>query len=283
MAHSWEGDPIVILLTLQMSKHRHTDFTNLPKAMQIVSGRHRIQSQANTTWSRLGVESNEQNNMTNKIETETRVQGTFTQLLGGKGIGELHERRWRDSAKKITYEVCPEDIQPCDMKNTGIYWRYKIQEILYTGQWCLSRLQSRHLGTSHSFLITISCPNVFSWISSMVWISSLSKVISVSGKAKSHRAPNLGCRGTESPGWFHVLPKISGWDKMHEQVCCHDEAANHQLPRAVAFWITQIVSIEEWSSLTQNLMQICCFTRSVILNLTTTQYTCSLNSIYHPH
>ena len=31
-------------------------------------------------------------------------------------------------------------------------------------------------------------------------ISSLSKVILVLGKARSHRAPNLGCKGAESPG-----------------------------------------------------------------------------------
>ena len=37
------------------------------------------------------------------------------------------------------------------------------------------------------------------------------------------------------------------------------------------------------SSLTQNLMQICCSTRSVILNATTTQYTCSLTRVYGPH
>ena len=38
-----------------------------------------------------------------------------------------------------------------NMKNSDIYWRrYKIQETLYIGQWCLSLLQSRHLGTSHS-------------------------------------------------------------------------------------------------------------------------------------
>ena len=37
------------------------------------------------------------------------------------------------------------------MKNRGIHWRrYKIQETLYIGQWCLSPLQSRHLRTSHS-------------------------------------------------------------------------------------------------------------------------------------
>ena len=67
--------------------------------------------------------------------------------------------------------------------------------------------------------------------------SSLSKVILVLAKAKSHRAPNLGCRGAESPGWFDVSPKNSTQDMMHEQECCGDEAANHQVPIAVAFWI----------------------------------------------
>ena len=38
-------------------------------------------------------------------------------------------------------------------------------------------------------------------------ISSLSKVILVLGKARSFRVPNLGYRGTESPGWFDVSQK----------------------------------------------------------------------------
>ena len=65
-------------------------------------------------------------------------------------------------------------------------------------------------------------------------ISSLSKVILIWGKARSHRTPNLGCRGAESAGRFDVLPKNSG-DMMHEQACYRDEAANHQLPIAAAF------------------------------------------------
>ena len=49
------------------------------------------------------------------------------------------------------YEVCPEGIQPHNVKNSDIYWRrYKIQETSYIGQWRLSHLWSRHLGTSHS-------------------------------------------------------------------------------------------------------------------------------------
>ena len=113
-------------------------------------------------------------------------------------------------------------------------------------------------------------------------ISSLSKVILVLGEARSCRAPNLSCRGAESPGWFDVSPRNSAQDVVHEWACC-DEAANHQSPIAAAFWIIWIVSVEECSSWTQNLTQIHCSTRSVILNVTATQYTCSLNDVYQPH
>ena len=79
------------------------------------------------------------------------------------------------------------------------------------------------------------------------------------------------------------FPKESAWDVMHERVHCHDEAANYQLPTAATFWVVQIVSAEEWSSLTQNLMQVHCCASSVILNATATQHTISLNRIYHTH
>ena len=59
-------------------------------------------------------------------------------------------------------------------------------------------------------------------------ISFFSKVILVLKKARSRRVPNLGCRGTESPGRLDVSPKNSAQDVMHEREhCC--EAANHQL------------------------------------------------------
>ena len=114
-------------------------------------------------------------------------------------------------------------------------------------------------------------------------ISSLSKVILVLGKARSHRAPNLGCTGSESPGWFDVSLKNSAWDVIHEWVHCCDEVANHQLPIAVAFWIIWIFSTEVCLSLMQNLMHIHCSTCSVILNAMATQHTCSLNGVYRPH
>ena len=113
-------------------------------------------------------------------------------------------------------------------------------------------------------------------------ISFLSKAILVFGKDRSHRVPNPGCREAESPGWFNVLPKISAQDVMHKQAHCDDEAAKHQLPIAVAFWIIWTVSVEECSSLMQNMMQIHCSICSVIFNAVATQYTCSVNSVYHP-
>ena len=181
--------------------------------------------------------------------------------------------------------VCPESIQPCAMKNRDIYRRrYKIQETLYIGQRHLSLLQSRHVGTSHSSpnhhqLPLIDFPESYQQSE----ISSLSKAILVLGKARSHWEPNLGCKGAESPGWFDVSPKNSAPDVMHERACCHDEAANHQLPIAAAFWIIWIVPAEECSSLMQNWMRMGCSIHSVIVNVTTTQYTCTLNGVYHPH
>ena len=70
---------------------------------------------------------------------------------------------------------------------------------------------------------------------------------------------------------------------MYKLVYCPDEAANHQLQIAVAFWIIQIVSTEDCLSLTQNLMQIPSCTCSVILNKMVPQYKCSPTGIYHSH
>ena len=120
--------------------------------------------------------------------------------------------------------------------------------------------------------------------SSRQWseISSFSKVTLVLGKVRSHRAPSVGCSRAESPGRFDVSPENSARDMMHKQAHCCDEAAHHHLSTVPAFRIIWIVSVEECSSLMQNLMQIHCSTHLVILNVTATQYMCSLNSIYGP-
>ena len=148
------------------------------------------------------------------------------------------------------------------------FWRRReIQETLYIGQWHLSRFQSGHLGTSHSspsVSSTVQNPlqnpllesplAALSYFSeSYQWseISSFLTLILVLGKPRSHRAPNLGFRGAESPGWFNVLPKNSAWNMIHEQAHCHDEAANHQLPIAVAIFIVLHLSTnkEHWGSI----------------------------------
>ena len=95
--------------------------------------------------------------------------------------------------------------------------------------------------------VAISCLVIFSCI------SSLSKVILVLGTVRSH----LGYKGAESPGWFDILTKNTTQDVSHEWAHYCNEAANHQLPIAAAFWIIQIVSAEECPSLTRSLMQIC--------------------------
>ena len=51
-----------------------------------------------------------------------------------------------------------------------------------------------------------------------------------------------------------------------------------QSPVAHSWWIIWIVSAEVCSSLMQNLMQICCSTCSVILNMMATQSTCLMVS-----
>ena len=99
---------------------------------------------------------------------------------------------------------------------------------------------------------------------------------------KSQGAKSVWAVGGLSPLGDLMFCQKTAQDVMRERAPCHDEAANHQLPIAVAFWIW-IVSVEECSSLTQNLMQIYCSTRSVILNVTATQYPCSLNGVYRPH
>ena len=90
----------------------------------------------------------------------------------------------------------------------------------------------------------------------MVWNLFQFKDILILGKARSVSEPNLGCRRCWVTGWFDVLPKKSAWDMMHKRAHYCDEAANHQLPISVVFWIIQITSMEQCSCL--NLMQICC-------------------------
>ena len=147
---------------------------------------------------------------------------------------------------------------------------------LYIRQWCLSPLQSRHLGTSHSSPSRCQLPY---FPESHRWseISSLSKGILVLGTARSHRASNLGHRGWVT--WVvWCFTKNSARDVMHEWACCPDEAANHQLPTAAAFWTMRIVSTEECLSLMQNWMQVHCSTQSFWMGRPHSTHTRSMTS-----
>ena len=129
----------------------------------------------------------------------------------------------------------------------------------------------------------MSCLVIFSWISLMVWNLFLSKVTLVLGKSRGHRDPNMGC----SSGW--VTWVIYGFTK---KFCMRYDA----WAGALSWWSCQSPVAHSCSllnypnsfygrmfKLTANIMWIHCSTCSVILNVTATQYTCSLHGIYHSH
>ena len=113
------------------------------------------------------------------------------------------------------------------------------------------------MGPHTVLLIAISWPIVFSWISSMVW-----NLFPFKGEFSSGKWEVTVCEIWAVRGLSHLGDGMFCQNTLHEQVCCHDEAANHRLPVAAALWIIQIVSEEECSSLMQNMMQIRCSTQS---------------------
>ena len=106
------------------------------------------------------------------------------------------------------YDVSPGGIQPYNMKNTDIYWRKYKKHCAWDNDSSVP-FKVGTLGPHTVLPIAISCPIVFSWISSTVWNLFPLKEILVWGKPRSFKAPNLGCRGAESPNWFDVSPKNS--------------------------------------------------------------------------
>ena len=98
------------------------------------------------------------------------------------------------------------------------------------------------LGPHTVLPIAISCSIIFSWISLMVWNLFPFKGDFSFGKNQKLQGAKSGPYAAESPGWFDVLPINSAQDMLREQAHSCDEAANHLLPIAAAFWIIQIVS-----------------------------------------
>ena len=108
-------------------------------------------------------------------------------------------------------------------------------------------------------------------------------MILVLGKARSLRAPILGCRRSWITWVIRCFTKNPCTGCERELVHCHDEAANHQLPIAAAFWIIQNSFCREMSKLNPKFDSVHCSTLSVTLNAMATQYMCLLNSTYRPH
>ena len=171
------------------------------------------------------------------------------------------------------------------MKNRDIYWRYKIQKTLYIGQWCLCPLQGRHLETSHNFpnsssvccssrsfrtnfattcfmprsWVQISNTIVFRiciWASNSLTVSCWSLLIAA--------CPFQHCQV------FYLFQAFQNEDHFqqifnHLWSICTTHIFIWDALTALslkAFWIIQIVSTEECSSLMQNLMQMFCSTQS---------------------
>ena len=103
------------------------------------------------------------------------------------------------------------------MKNRDIYWRRYKKRLTQDNDASVT-FKVGTLGLHTVLQLPSAAPWYFPKSHQWSEISSLSKVILVWGEARSHRVPNLGCRGAESPGWFDISPKISGQDMMHEQV-----------------------------------------------------------------
>ena len=118
--------------------------------------------------------------------------------------------------------VCPEGIQPCNMKNRDIYGRRYKKHCTQDNDASVP-FKVGTVGPHTVLPIAISYPIVFSWISSVVW--NLFPFKGDLGKARNCRAPNLGCSGAESPGWFDVLTK-----SLHEMWCMSRHTTVMKLP-----------------------------------------------------
>ena len=120
------------------------------------------------------------------------------------------------------YKVCPEGIQPCNIKNGDTYWR-RYKKYCTEDNDASVPFKVGTLGPHTVLPIAISCPVVFSWIYWCFDISSLSEVILVWGKAR--RAPNLGCRGHGVTWVLWCFTK-----KLHEARCMRRRVVVMTLP-----------------------------------------------------
>ena len=95
---------------------------------------------------------------------------TWTQVIWIRGHMCLISLLSYLSLSQNIYKVFSEDIQPCNMKNRDIYWRrFKIKKHCTQDNDASVPFKVGTLGPHTVLPVTISCPVLFSWISSTVW------------------------------------------------------------------------------------------------------------------
>ena len=174
-------------------------------------------------------------------------------------------------------EVCPEGIQPCNMKNRDVYWRrYKKQCTQDNDTSVLFKVGTLDLiqFSQSPSAAALYFPESHQWSE----ISYLSKVLLVLRKARSCRVPNLGCRGLSHLGDFMFHQKtlhntwyVSGHVVVMKLPVAHScSLLNH--PNSFHGGAFKLNAKFDADSLFY----------SVIFNATATQYTRSLNGVYRP-
>ena len=154
----------------------------------------------------------------------------------------------------VKYEDCSESIQPRAMEHRDIYWRRYKKHCAQDSDTSVP-CKVGTLGPHTVLPIAIGYSVIFYWISSTVWnLFHFKGDFSFGRSQKGTRFSGYqiwAVRGLSHLGdlMFH---QKTVQDMMHEWACGHDAAATHQLPIAVAFWVTQIISVEKCSSLTRN-------------------------------
>ena len=112
----------------------------------------------------------------------------------------------------MAYDVCPECTQPCNMKKRHLL--KKIQDtrnIVHKSM--MPQSPSKLAPWDLTQFSQSSAPSYFPESHWWSEISSLSKVILILGKARSCRAPNMGCRGLSHLGDLMFCQKNSAWDR----------------------------------------------------------------------
>ena len=150
------------------------------------------------------------------------------------------------------------------------------------GQWHPFKVGA--LGPHTVLPVAISCPILFSWISSMVWTLFPLKGNFSFGKSQRSQGNNYGLRrGRVAQMIWYFTKKLYTRRDARAGMLLWWSCQSPGVHSCSLLIHPNSSHMEECSSFMENVMQIHCSTCSVILNVMATQYTCSHNSVYHPH